>query len=278
MIGPGPNARRLAAALFVILLVTACAPAPAGTGAGLSTVPAPSATAVASRAATAIEPVALTVEVGPRPGPVKPFRGEMTQEVRIAGGYASMYFELRNTGEEPVTFLNTLYDYEPRQLYEPVVRLEWQEGGNALYTRNGRFFPSPAILQPGETGYYLMGGEPIAGSGTAGDLVTHIKYCPTRGMNDLPSLPLAVSDLAWEPGPDGSVTVSGTLTAGGTTRDRPPTIGIAFFDASDRFVGAVVGASVGEALDPNASRAFELAGNGVDAAAIARAEAYAYVS
>jgi hypothetical protein len=278
MIGRAPAGRRLAAALVVIVVVTACAPAPAGSGAAGSAVPAPSATAVAPSAATAVGPVAFTVEVGPRPGPVKPFRGEMTQEVRIAGGYASMYFELRNTGEEPVTFLNTLYDYEPRQLYEPVVRLEWQEGGNAVYTRNGRFFPSPAILQPGETGYYLMGGEPIAGAGTAGDLVSHIKYCPTRGMDDLPSLPLAVSDLAWEPGPDGSVTVSGTLTAGGTARDRPPTVGVAFFDASNRFVGAVVGASVGEALDANTSHAFELAGNGVDGAAIARAEAFAYVS
>ena len=278
MIGPGSHAHRLAAVLVVILVTTACAPAPAGTGTGAATVPAPSVTAVVPSSASSAEPVALTVEVGPRPGPVKPFRGEMTQQVRIANGYASMYFELRNTGEEPVTFLNTLYDYEPRQLYEPVVRLEWQQGGNAVYTRNGRFFPSPAILQPGETGYYLMGGEPIAGSGTAGDLVSHIKYCPTRGMDDLPSLPLAVSDLAWEAGPDGSVTVSGTLTAGGTSRDRPPTVGVAFFDASDHFVGAVVGASVGEAVEANTSRAFELAGNGVGGAAIVRAEAYAYVS
>ena len=278
MIGPGSHARRAAAVLVIILVATACAPVPAGTGSGAATAPAASASTVAPSTASAVGPVALTVEVGPRPGPVKPFRGEMTQQVRIEDGYASMYFELRNTGEEPVTFLNTLYDYEPRQLYEPVVRLEWQEGGNAVYTRNGRFFPSPAILQPGETGYYLMGGEPIAGAGTPGDLVTHIKYCPTRGMDDLPGLPLTVSDVAWEPGPDGSVTVSGTLTAGGTSRDRPPTVGVAFFDASDHFVGAVVGAAVGEALDANASRAFELSGSGVDAAAIVRAEAYAYVS
>jgi hypothetical protein len=278
MIGHRPRGRHPAAALVVILAVTACAPTPAGIGPPASAAPAtPAATATPS-VGSAAEPVALTVEVGPRPGPVKPFRGEMTQEVRIADGYASMYFELRNTGEEPVTFLNTLYDYEPRQLYQPVVRLEWQEGGNAVYTRNGRFFPSPAILQPGETGYYLLGGEPIAGTGTVGDLVTHIKYCPTRGMDDLPSLSLAVSDLAWTPGRDGSVTVTGTLTAGGTSRDRPPTVGVAFFDASGHFVGAVVGSAVGEPIDANASRTFELAGNGVDAAAIARAEAYAYVS
>ena len=248
------------------MLVSACGPAPGGAGA--SSVPSPAAG----------EPVALTVEVGPRPGPVKPFRGEMTQQVRIANGYASMYFELRNTGEEPVTFLNTLYDYEPTQLYEPVVRLEWQEGGNAVYTRNGRFFPSPAILQPGETGYYLMGGEPISGAGTPADLVTHIKYCPTRGMDDVPGLPVEVTDVAWEAGDDGAVIVTGTLHAGGTTRDRAPTVGIAFFDEADRFVGAVVGHSVGSALDPDSSRPFQISGHGVDAAAIVRAEAYAYVS
>lgn len=257
---------RFAALLAIAMLVSACAPAPGGAGA--SSVP--------SQAAG--EPVALTVEVGPRPGPVKPFRGEMTQQVRIADGYASMYFELRNTGEEPVTFLNTLYDYEPTQLYEPVVRLEWQEGGNAVYTRNGRFFPSPAILQPGETGYYVMGGEPISGAGTPGDLVTHIKYCPTRGMDDVPGLPVEVTDLAWEAGTDGVVTVTGTLHAGGTARSRPPTVGIAFFDGDDRFVGAVVGQSVGGALDPNSSRGFELTGHGVDGASIVRAEAYAYVA
>lgn len=278
MISSLTRARSLVVLFVIAVSAGACAPAPSGGGASLPGAPTASATVVQPASMAPGEPVALTVEVGPRPGPIKPFRGEMTQQVRIADGYASMYFELRNTGEEPVTFLNTLYDYEPRQLYEPVVRLEWQEGGNAVYTRNGRFFPSPAILQPGETGYYLMGGEPIAGSGTAGDLVSHIKYCPTRGMDDLPSLPLAVGDLAWEAAADGTVTVSGTLTAGGTSRDRPPTVGVAFFDASDRFVGAVVEGSVGEAMEANASRSFELAGNGIDGAAIARAEAYAYVS
>ena len=261
--------------LALVVALTACASAPGGPGS-----PASSATAAVqpSSAATAAGPVDLTVEVGPRPGPVKPFRGEMTQHVRIADGYASMYFELRNTGEEPVTFLNTLYDYEPTQLYEPVVRLEWQEGGNALYTRNGRFFPSPAILQPGETGYYLMGGEPISGSGTAGDLVSHIKYCPTRGMDDVPGIALDIADVAWTAAADGSVTVTGTLSAGARSRDKPPTIGVAFFDADDEFVGAIVGQSVGAALDPNTSRSFELTGHGVDGAAITRAEAHAYVS
>ena len=134
---------------------------------------------------------------GPNPGPVKPFRGQMQQHIRVVDGYVSMYFELNNIGEEPVTFLNTLYDYEPDQLYTPAVRLEWQEGGNVVHTRAGRFFPSPAILQPGETGAYLMGGQPAQGTGTFGDLVSHIKYCPTRGMDDIPSVPVDVSDLDW---------------------------------------------------------------------------------
>lgn len=271
MIGLVPRRRRSAAALFTLLIAaSACAPAP-GTDA-------PSASDVPAASPAAAEPVALTVEVGPRPGPIKPFRGEMTQEVRLRDGYASMYFELRNTGEEPITFLNTLYDYEPTQLFEPVVRLEWQEGGNAVYTRNGRFFPSPAILQPGETGHYLMGGEPVSGAGTAGDLVPHIKYCPTRGMDDEPSLPVEVGDLAWRAADDGSLTVSGTLVAGPTARERAPTIGVAFFDAQDRFVGAVVSQAAGTPLDPGQQRSFQISGSGVDAAAIAHAEAYAYVA
>jgi hypothetical protein len=263
---PVQRGRTIAAGIVAVIgVLSACAPAPtAPTG--------------AAPAAQAGEPVALTVEIGPRPGPVKPFRGEMTQEVRLADGYASMYFELRNTGEEPVTFLNTLYDYEPTQLYEPVVRLEWEEGGNAVYTRHGRFFPSPAILQPGETGYYLMGGQPVSGEGTAGDLVTHIKYCPTRGMDDEPSLPVEVADVAWSTDSGGSVTVRGTLTAGPTARARPPTVGVAFFDADDEFIGAIVGHAVGQPLGAGETRAFEVSGPGVDGEAIERAEAYAHVS
>ena len=102
-----------------------------------------------SSPAAVVPDASLELSQGPNPGPVKPFRGEMQQHIRVVDGFVSMYFELRNVGEEPVTFLNTLYDYEPDQLYTPAVRLEWQEGGNLVQTRAGRFFPSPAILQPG---------------------------------------------------------------------------------------------------------------------------------
>jgi DNA-directed RNA polymerase specialized sigma24 family protein len=70
--------------------------------------------------APAAIPAALTAEtarfeVPAAPGPVKPFRGESTQQVQVVDGYATMLFTLRNVGEEPVTFLNSLYDYEPKQ-------------------------------------------------------------------------------------------------------------------------------------------------------------------
>jgi len=218
-------------------------------------------------------------EVGPRPGPVKPFRGEMEQEVVMYDGFASMRFILRNTGEEPVTFLNTLYDYEPFQLYEPLVRLEWADGAGAVTSRSGRFFPSPAILQPGEQAVYLLGGAPITGSGEVGDLISHIKYCPTRGMDDRPALPLEVSDLTWSTDADGVTTVRGTLhEVQGVRRATPPAIGIEFVDADGAFVGAIVEGRVGERLGPNETRTFEISGPGVRAEAIASAIGYAWVN
>jgi hypothetical protein len=52
---------------------------------------------------------------------------------------------------------------------------------------------------------------------------------------------------------------------------------VAFFDKSDRFVGAVVAPASGQFLVPGGSRDFELTGDGVDSAAIARAQAYAFI-
>ncbi|HEX5579275.1 MAG TPA: hypothetical protein VFY43_06385, partial [Candidatus Limnocylindria bacterium] len=225
---PAGRVARLPGLLLVLaLVVAACAPVEnSGTPAASPAVP--------------VGDASLELSQGPNPGPLKPFRGEMAQHIRIVDGYVSMFFELRNVGEEPVTFLNTLYDYEPDQLYTPAVRLEWQEGGNLIQTRAGRFFPSPAILEPGQTGAYLMGGQPAQGNGTIGDLVTHIKYCPTRGMDDIPSVPVDVSDLDWSSA-DGVTTVSGTLTlTAGPARPASPTVGVAFFDAADDFLGAVV--------------------------------------
>jgi len=220
----------------------------------------------------------MRIVVPPAPGPVKPFRGEMVQQVYIAGGMVSMFFELDNVGEEPVTFLNTLYDYEPDQLYTPAVRLEWKEGGNAVYTRAGRFFPSPAIVQPGQKAVYIMGGQRVTGAGSPADLVTHIKYCPTRGMDDVPAIPLRVSDLQWTADGADGVTVSGLLAeTSGTRRNKAPTIGVAFFDASDALVGAVVATSSGGPVPANGSRPFALSGSGVDTAAAVRAVAYAFI-
>jgi hypothetical protein len=269
-VSPAPARRRLrAAAGLVISLaigVSACAPA------------ASSGSPVGSGAASPVADQAFERVQGPPPGPVKPFRGEMVQHVRIVDGYISMFFELSNIGEEPVTFLNTLYDYEPDQLYTPAVRLEWEEGGNLVYTRSGRFFPSPAILQPGESGAYLMGGQPVSGDGEVGDLVTHIKYCPTRGMDDLPSIPLRVDELAWSV-EDGVTTVSGTLTQeAGAARPGSPTVGVAFFDATGTFAGAVVAPTAGQALEVGVPAGFEISGRGVAAGGIAEARAFAWVA
>ena len=264
------RARRPGIGLAAVLLLGACA--------------SPSVQPSRSGAAVASEPafsglLTARFDVGPRPGPVKPFRGEMQQEVVLNEGFASMRFALRNTGEEPVTFLNTLYDYEPFQLYEPLIRLEWADGTAAVTTRSGRFFPSPAILQPGEEAVYLMGGAPVRGSGVLGDLISHIKYCPTRGMGDVPALPLEVSDLTWSTDAEGITTVRGTLRqAQGTRRATPPAIGIQFLDAQGNFVGAIVEGRVGERLEPDETRTFEISGRGVRTDAIASAIGYAWVN
>jgi hypothetical protein len=250
--------------LVLALGLAACAPV-VGSG------------APSSSPAAVVPDDSLQLSQGPNPGPVKPFRGEMEQHIRIVDGYVSMFFELRNIGEEPVTFLNTLYDYEPDQLYTPAVRLEWQEGGNLVQTRAGRFFPSPAILQPGETGAYLMGGQPAQGSGTIGDLVTHIKYCPTRGMDDIPSLPVEVGEVDWSAA-DGLTTVTGTLTlTAGPARPASPTVGVAFFDAADAFLGAVVSAATGSPLERDQPTAFEISGRGVLSDQIVTARAFAWI-
>lgn len=265
---PGLRARRAAALLTIVVVIMAGCTSPASPGASQ---------AAASVAPSAnVEDAYIVSEQGPAPGPVKPFRGESMQKIRVVDGYLSMYFELRNVGEEPVTFLNTLYDYEPDQLYTPAVRLEWKEGGNAVYTRSGRFFPSPAILQPGETGIFLMGGQPVQGAGTYGDLITHIKYCPTRGMDDVPSQPIEVSDLAWNTS-DGVTAVSGTLTqTDGAARPARPTVGVAFFDAGGEFIGAVVQSAVGDPLAVDAPVGFAISGRGVMSDAIASAQAFAW--
>jgi hypothetical protein len=222
--------------------------------------------------------VTLTYAVGPRPGPIQPFRGEMIQHVHLAHGLVSMYFELRNIGQDPVTFINTLYDYEPQQLYTPVVRLEWAEGGNAIYTRAGRFFPSPSIVSAGATAAYLVGGQPVSGSGTPADLIAHIKYCPTRGMDDVPGIPLGIVDLAWTVADGGAVTVTGFLVEEQLAeRNHPPMVGVAFFAADGDFVGSVVSPSAGDPLAPGETRPFEIDGGGISTDRIDHATAWAVI-
>lgn len=260
----------LLVALAVIVVLASCSVGPATTGEPSSGQP--------SGSVGQAEPISLRFEIPSAPGPVKPFRGEMTQHVFINRDQVSMYFELRNVGEEPITFLNTLYDYEPQQLYTPAVRLEWDEGGDAVYTRAGRFFPSPAVIGPGESAVYIMGGQQVAGSGTPGNLVTHIKYCPTRGMDDEAGIPVEVADVVWRDTGGGTVEVSGTLVETvGSLRRRAPSVGVAFFSADGSFVGAVVEHANGAPMVPGEHRAFTLRGAGVAVAEIAEARAYAVI-
>ncbi len=208
----------------------------------------------------------------------KAFSGRMTPQVLLHDGYVSMYMDLENTGSEPLTFLNTLYDIEPDKLYAPVVDFPWTSGETAVYTRQGRFFPSPAIVQPGDRAVYVMGGMEARGSGELAQPVANIKFCPTRGMDDTPSLPVTVDGVTWST-TGGVTTVSGTLVqTGGPQRVDPPAVGVAFFDGSGAFLGAVVGSRVGDRLVPGATTTFTMAGRGVDADKIVRAEAYAFVS
>ena len=202
----------------------------------------------------------------------------MTPQVLLVDGYVTMYMELDNTGSEPLTFLNTLYDIEPTKLYNPTVAFPWTDGSTAVVTRAGRFFPSPAIVQPGHSAVYVMGGMPAKGTGQLATPVANIKFCPTRGMDDVPAVPIEVKDVAWTTSDD-VTTVRGTLVeTEGSRRPDPPIVGVAFFDKDGAFVGAVVDSRNGDRMQPNSSRAFEMEGHGVDAARIYRAEAYAFVS
>jgi hypothetical protein len=265
-----PAARRRLTPLGLVLLLglTGCTARPAGASGPSS--------AVAHTPGFAH--VSAKFVVPPPPGPVLPDRGEMTQEVQVVDGYASLLIRLRNIGREPVTFLNTLYDYEPHQLYEPSVRVEWTGGVTAVGTRSGRFFPSPAVVPPGQEAVYLMAGAQVSGTGQIGGVVSHIKFCPTRGMDDVPADVLSVSGLTWSTRA-GITTVHGTITeTAGSRRATPPTIGVAFFDAAGSFVGGVVEQDVGARVEPKERRTFEIRGRGVLADRIASATGWAWVS
>jgi uncharacterized OB-fold protein len=259
---------------------TLAPPSPgASASAVASAVPAASASSAASVPPTASPAAVASISATPTPDATpKPFSGRMTPQVLLQDGYVSMYLDLENTGNEPLTFLNTLYDIEPDKLYSPVVVFPWTSGENAVYTRAGRFFPSPAIVQPGDRAVYMMGGMEARGTGVLADPVANIKFCPTRGMDDLPSLPVSVDDVHWSSS-GGVTTVTGTLVQpDGSQRVDPPIVGVAFFDEADAFVGAVVDSRAGTRLVPGQPTPFTMTGRGVNAEHIVRAEAYAFVS
>lgn len=233
-------------------------------------------TPAGSRAVNAsARPIAAEASPGATP---KPFSGRMTPQVLLHDGFVSFYMDLANTGSEPLTFINTLYDTEPTKLYNPTVAFPWTTGAVAAVTRAGRFFPSPAIVQPGHRAAYMMGGIQATGTGELDAPVANIKFCPTRGMDDVPSVPLEVKDLAWST-TDGVTRVHGTLVdTEGTQRPDPPVVGVAFFDEAGAFVGAVVDGRNGDRMPANASRPFEMEGRGVVADRIFRAEAFAFAS
>jgi hypothetical protein len=270
--------RRTAVSIAALLVLSACAGSPGSTGERPSATPVASALPMTPSASAAPSVQAAHFEIPPPPGPVQPYRGSMSEDVLVVDGYASMLVRLKNVGQDPVTFLNTLYDYEPHDLYTPNVQIEWQSGAPAVGTRFGRFFPSPAVVPPGKEAVYLMAGQKVSGSGQIGSVVSHIKFCPTRGMDDVPADVLGVSGLTWSTS-GGVTTVQGMLQeTAGNSRATPPTIGVAFFDASGAFVGGVLATDVGARLGPNERRTFEISGSGVLADRIASATGWAWVS
>ena len=251
---------------------------PAATGAP-SSIPSPGTPAPTVTPAPTATPVAATPSPSLDPNATpKPFSGRMTPHVLLVDGYVTMYMELVNTGSEPLTFINTLYDIEPDKLYTPTVAYPWTAGETALVTRAGRFFPSPAIVAPGGRAVYMMGGQLARGAGDLATPVANIKFCPTRGMDDVPSVPVKVSDVKWSTS-GGLTTVTGTLTeTEGSRRSSAPVVGVVFFDKAGAFVGSVVDARTGDRLDPDVTMPFSIEGRGVDGSRIDHAEAFAYVS
>jgi hypothetical protein len=272
-------------AIFTILaiLVVGCGGAASGgaawtlgpTAPATDSVAAPTTAAPSSSSVPAASPSSAAAI--PSASSAKPFSGRMSREVKLVDGYLTMYMSLENTGTEPLTFINTLYDTEPDQLYMPTVAFPFTSGQTAAVTRAGRFFPSPAIVQAGDQAVYLMGGVPAKGTGQLAEPIANIKFCPTRGMDDIPGVPVEVNDLSWSSG-NGMTTVRGMLVeTKGSQRSSLPTVGVAFFDKTDSFIGAIVGTRVGDRLEPNSTHPFEIEGRGVAADLIARAEAYAFI-
>lgn len=275
---PSTRLARIVALVSVGLLFGACGADPEGASWTLGPTLSEPGSASPSAPATPSSVASLEATASASPGDTtKPFSGRMSHDVRLSDGYLSMYMLLENTGSEPLTFLNTLYDTEPDQLYAPTVVFPFTDGDTAAVTRAGRFFPSPAIVQPGDRAVYLMGGVTSKGTGELAAPVANIKFCPTRGMDDIPGVPVQVEDLSWTSN-GGVTTVRGTLVETmGSQRPSLPSVGIAFFDGADRFIGAIVDTRTGERLAPNASRPFQIEGRGVESDEIARAEAYAFI-
>jgi hypothetical protein len=97
-------------------------------------------------------------------------------------------------------------------------------------------------------------------------------------MDDVPGLPLRVTDLEWEAGSDGITTVRGTIhETQGVRRFGSPTIGVEFIGADGEFLGAIVDDGFGERMEPGESRDFEISGPGVRADGVATLSAAAWV-
>jgi hypothetical protein len=250
----------------------------------------PSAAAWTAGPETSALPIPTAVW-SPTPGPsgasaspaAEPGRAEITHQIQVVDGYVSMYVSLVNTDVEALTFINTLYDTEPDKLWTPLIAIPLKAGGNAVVTRGGRFFPSPAIVPAGGRAVYVMGGQrlaggqPVDGVAAFAEPIINIKACLTRGMNDAPGIPLGVEGVTWSVAA-GVTTVRGTLVeTKGSQRASLPMVGAAFFDAAGGFLGAVVDTRAGDAMVPYSRRPFVISGRGVKTDAIARVEAYAVI-
>ena len=113
----------------------------------------------------------------------------MTPQVLLVDGYVTMYMELDNTGSEPLTFLNTLYDIEPTRLYNPTVAFPWIEPARRprVDPRRAASFPARPSSSPATAPCTSWAAWRPRAPGLLATPVANIKFCPTRGMDDVPA-------------------------------------------------------------------------------------------
>jgi hypothetical protein len=104
----------------------------------------------------------------------------MSPHALLHDGYVSLYMDLQNTGSEPLTFINTLYDTEPTKLYDPDGRLPVDRWVGRARDASGTVLPEPCDRGAGSARGVHAGRHGGERYGTARFTVANIKFCPTR--------------------------------------------------------------------------------------------------